>query len=105
MQQSNDSDDRRSDYTFCVPSHGLFYDASKEFCPCHPGTITMGRLLNFAPSNSKFNNIKPEFFEFAIGDGEVFKTLLFIATRDIDVFEELRFDYGDKNCVALFGAE
>ena len=103
MSNTEDPNDRRSDYVFSVPGHaGLCFDGSEESCPCHPGIRTVGRLLNFAPKQTKGCNVNPEYFEFPLGR-KVFRTLLFVALREIEVHEELRFDYGDKNSMEMFG--
>ena len=102
MQKTEDDNDRRSDYMFCVPHKGLFYDRSSENCLCHPGTQTFGRLLYFAKKNNKECNISPEYFQYS-ADGLGFKSILFVASRQIEPLEELRFDYGDDNCLSMFG--
>lgn len=99
--RSLDEQDRRSDYIFCAPGLGLYLDGSQETCHCHPQNRIMGRLLNFAPRSSDECNVKTEYFEH-FTNGKLFKTLLFVALRDICPSEELRFDYGDENCRSLF---
>ena len=102
MTNNVDDADRRSDYTFAVPSNGLYFDGSKETCSCHPGMRTIGRLLNYATISIAACNVKPEFFQI-YKDRRVFKSIIFVATRDILPLEEIRFDYGDDECVSMFG--
>ena len=94
--------DRRSDYLFCIPSNGVYFDGSEENCTCHPQTRLLGRLLNFAASESSLCNTTAQYFEFPGYDKKTFKTVLFIAKRDINPLEELMFDYGDENCKEMF---
>ena len=103
MEKTEDENDRRSDYVFAVPGHALTFDGSSEICDCHPGTRTVGRLLNYAYRLSPGCNVHPEFFQFK-AQNNVFRALLFVANREIDVQEELRFDYGDERSLAMFGS-
>lgn len=94
--------DDRSRYLFCSPG-GLFWDGSSESCICHPQSRLLGRLANFADAkNTMVCNVKPQLFEFKPLKSPVFRTILLVATRDIEPFEEIRFDYGDNTCVELF---
>ena len=92
--------DRRSDYLFDIPG-GLSLDSSNESCQCHPNTRILGRLLNFAPKGSHACNVRAEYFEYK-GINGLFKTVLFVAVRDINALEELLFEYGDPNCIDMF---
>ena len=94
-----DPTDARFNYLFCGPN-GLFWDGSPEFCTCHPQSRLLGRLANFARKGSDECNMKPHLFEFQAET--VFYTIILVATREIEIEEELRFDYGDKACLALF---
>ena len=88
------ANDRRSDYLFSLPG-GIFLDGSSEFCTCHPQTRLIGRLLNFSHKNDPTCNIRPQYFEFRHNHMKTFKTVLFVASRDILILEELTFDYND----------
>lgn len=61
-------------------------DAHSAFCECHPEMQTVGRFINHSQKKA---NLKPRFY--AGDDKEV---ILFLATRDIEVNEELLFHYG-----------
>ena len=92
----------RSNYLFCGPN-GLFWDGSAEVCVCHPQSRILGRLVNFAASGTLECNVKPQLFQFKPPKpAAVFHAVILVAARDIAVAEELRFDYGDKNCLELF---
>ncbi|KAJ8362136.1 hypothetical protein AAFF_G00393010 [Aldrovandia affinis] len=65
-------------------------DAHSPSCECHPGKETFGRLINH--SHKKFN-LKPRYYSAEI-DGQEKDVILFFATKNIDVNEELLFDYG-----------
>ena len=92
----------RSNYLFCAPN-GLFWDGSAEVCVCHPQSRILGRLVNFAASGTWNCNAKPQLFEFKPQKpASVFHAVILVAARDIAVSEEIRFDYGDKNCLELF---
>lgn len=96
----DDDDDKRYNYLFCGPN-GLFWDGSGEYCICHPQTRLLGRLANFAQKGSVECNAKPQFVEFNYNK-KVSHVIILVATRDIQVLEEIRFDYGDKTCLELF---
>lgn len=101
MMETSDDDDRRSDYIFAMPG-GVFLDGSSENCNCHPHARIMGRLVNFAQKTTPECNLTPRYFEFRDQNREIFKTVLFVAARDIEIFQELMFDYGDVNCAEMF---
>jgi hypothetical protein len=100
IMDASDDDDRRSDYIFCGPN-SLFWDGSAESCHCHPQNRLIGRLINFAPKSSPECNAKPQFFQF-MAYNKLFNTILLVAARDIDMLEEIRFDYGDNTCLEMF---
>jgi hypothetical protein len=92
----------RVNYMFCGPN-GLFWDGSAESCSCHPNSRLLGRLVNFAAQGTLECNVKPHFFQFKpLKPAQVFHAIIFVATRDIALSEELRYDYGDKTCLELF---
>ncbi|XP_056441388.1 uncharacterized protein LOC130378769 isoform X1 [Gadus chalcogrammus] len=68
----------------------LCIDAHSDRCHCHPDKRTFGRLLNHSKKNS---NIKP-LHCVVDKDGEMKDVILFIATKDLPVGEEVLFDYG-----------
>lgn len=65
-------------------------DAQEDQCECHPDTHTLGRLINH--SKKKYN-LKPIHCVLNI-DGQDRDTILFKATKDIKVDEEVKFHYG-----------
>lgn len=95
----DDPEDARFSYLFCGPN-GLFWDGSAEFCECHPQSRLLGRLANFAQKGSKECNMIPQLFQFKTD--KLFQTIILVATREILIEEELRFDYGDNACLELF---
>lgn len=100
---SEEACDRRSDYLFSayVTTHGwIYWDASAESCACHPQTRVLGRLINFAENGSHACNTRPTLCVF--GSKKTDAELIFVATRDISVLEEVCYDYGDKKCRELF---
>ena len=96
----DDHDDDRNNYLFSGPN-GLFWDGSAETCICHPQSRLLGRLANFAAKNSIECNAKPQFVELG-SKKHLFHAIILVASRDIAVLEEIRFDYGDKACLELF---
>lgn len=98
---TDDHDDRRSDYVFFGPE-GLCLDGSKERCGCHPDMRTLGRLINWAENEQHECNLVPRYFSMGHGRCEKYRGILFVALRDINSLEELRFDYGDRQCKAMF---
>lgn len=92
----NDPEDYRYNYLFSGPN-SLFWDGSPESCVCHPQSRLLGRLANFAKKNTHECNASPQLFQFKESRNHVFHTIILIATREIAVQEEIRFDYGDKN--------
>ncbi len=63
-------------------------DAHEDSCQCHPMSFNYGRLIRHS---SKRANIRPRLF--VLDDRDV---ILFIATQDILIDEELLYDYGSK---------
>ena len=63
-------------------------DAHSDRCHCHPDKRTFGRLVNHSKKKS---NIKPLH---CVVEGEITDVILFIATKDLPVGEEVLFDYG-----------
>ncbi len=94
---SIDPNDLRSNYLFCIPDRNMYLDGSLENCVCHPQTRLLGRLINWAEQGSHSCNLYPR----AYGTGSE-QVILFVATREILLFEELAYDYGDTSCKGLF---
>ncbi|XP_065151081.2 uncharacterized protein [Paramisgurnus dabryanus] len=65
-------------------------DAHLAFCECHQDKETFGRLINHSRKRA---NLWPRVYTVE-SDGEERDVILFIASRNIDVSEELLFDYG-----------
>lgn len=65
-------------------------DANTVPCPCHPEMDTVGCMINHSRKRS---NIKGQLQQLEV-DGKVWNVILFIALRDIQVQQELLFDYG-----------
>ncbi len=63
-------------------------DAHEDSCQCHPMSFNYGRLIRHS---SKRANIRPRLF--VLDDRDV---ILFIASQDILIEEELLYDYGSK---------
>ncbi len=93
---SEDDSDRRSDYIFFGP-RGFCLDGSAECCPCHPQTRTLGRLMNYVEKSTPECYVVPGYFAYNKA-----RKILFVASRDIQPLEELRFDYGDKHFDNVF---
>lgn len=93
--------DDRSNYLFCG-NNNLFWDGSPESCACHPQSRLLGRLANFAVKNTTECNATPQLFQFKEARNKIFHTLILVATGEIKVGEEIRYDYGDKKCIELF---
>lgn len=81
--------------------HMLFYtsrgvrkciDAHLDRCVCHPEKPTYGRHINHSRKRS---NVRPRVCKIQ-HDGQEQDIILFFATRDIKVSEELLFDHGVK---------
>jgi hypothetical protein len=91
LDAKSDSD-RRSDYLMLLPFNGgIHYAAHEEFCKCHPGQRTIGRLFNCAKKTgptAAHCNMKLRFYNFHEIEGEP-KGCLFVSNRDISPLEEL----------------
>lgn len=91
MKVCSSTADVRPGYMFFYQNKegkAMCIDAHEENCQCHPLTVTNGRLINHSRKRA---NIHPKLF--VHNDRDV---ILFIASRDIPVNTELRFDYGLK---------
>ncbi|XP_047009713.1 uncharacterized protein LOC108261300 [Ictalurus punctatus] len=66
-------------------------DAHSPCCECHPNQQTFGRLINHS---RKRCNLRPR--AYTRQNGEEKNTIIFLATRDIGVNEELFFYYGEE---------
>ncbi|XP_072563445.1 uncharacterized protein [Paramormyrops kingsleyae] len=66
----------------------MYIDAHNENCDCHPGKDTPGRFINHSHGQA---NLRSRLY--ALDDSDV---ILFIALRDINVDEELLFDYEEN---------
>ncbi|XP_038558328.1 uncharacterized protein LOC119891072 [Micropterus salmoides] len=82
------------DYLFFFHGGGrdLCVDAQTFPCGCHPTEDTMGRRINHS---SKKANLRPVYCRMNFPEGER-DVILLQATRDIDICEELLFNYGVK---------
>lgn len=98
ISETEEENDRRSDYLFCLPEHNIYLDASAENCECHPCTRLIGRLINWAKFSSDRCNLVQRFFKC---DGKT--EVLLVAKRQISCLEELFYDYGDPACAEMFG--
>uniref|UniRef100_A0A8C5GYJ3 SET domain-containing protein n=1 Tax=Gouania willdenowi TaxID=441366 RepID=A0A8C5GYJ3_GOUWI len=74
-------------------------DAHAQYCECHPEMQTVGRHINHAGEGA---NLKTRLYTVDI-DGEEKDVILFIASKNIEVNEELSFDYGVNK--SSFGGE
>ncbi|XP_056244019.1 uncharacterized protein LOC130176766 [Seriola aureovittata] len=63
-------------------------DAHSSICECHPEKQTVGRFINHAKAEA---NLRPRFYAVDT-DGEEKEVILFLATRNIEVNEELLFN-------------
>lgn len=67
----------------------LCVDAQTIPCPCHPSLDTVGRRIKHS---KKSCNLKPRHCKMKFPDGER-HVILFLATKDISVNEELLYDH------------
>jgi len=86
------------DISYCleVPTgpHKRIINAKTEDCKDHPNVRCLGRLVNHALDKRIASNIKPvDIGVFMTGE----RAILLKARRVIEPFEQLRFDYKDKN--------
>ena len=65
-------------------------DSQTFHCECHPATETFGRRIN---TSCKAFNVKPLVFQLNLPDGAK-DTVLFLATREMAINDELCWDYG-----------
>ncbi|KAF4083551.1 hypothetical protein AMELA_G00143470 [Ameiurus melas] len=85
---------------FYTDSHGqaACIDAHNELCECHPDQVTFGRLIRHAAEK---NNLRPRRF---VAEGK--DVILFLAARDIQINEELLYNYGvNRRCFAGEGLD
>ncbi len=68
----------------------LCIDAQQFPCSCHQDKECFGRRINHS---RKCFNVHPQRFTMALPSGPA-ETILFLATRDIKVNEEILYDYG-----------
>ena len=80
-------------------SQKTIIDATKEICSLHPSVRCPGRLANHSQLKTNAANMKPTVIEL-YHDGS--KIVVFRATRDIQPFEQLRWDYNDPVANRLF---
>lgn len=87
------------DISYCleVPTgpYKRIINAHKEICEAHPNVRCLGRLVNHALDRRVTSNIKPVDIGIFSYNGE--RAILLKARRIIEPFEQLRFDYKDKN--------
>ena len=83
---------------------GNFIDASSEVCVEHPTNRCLGRLANHSTLNSKKNlDAKMKIIEVVLNAFDLPKRLaVFKARRNIEPFEQVRYDYGDKVARNMF---
>ena len=81
-----------------------FIDASSEVCVEHPTNRCLGRLANHSTLNSKKNlDANMKIIEVVLKAFDPPKRLaVFKARRNIEPFEQLRYDYGDKVARNMF---
>jgi hypothetical protein len=88
-------------------SRKYLIDGTQETCTCHPDRLLLGRLANYAnqKKTTKCNmKLQRHIMRGHTEGGNMSKALiLFVARRDIEPLEELRFDYGDRRCAEMFG--
>ena len=85
--------DPANNYLLAVAKE-YFILADAEQCDCHAPCRTYGRLVNYARSLDKACNLKMVPFHLRLGQKNTAKGVFLAARRDIEVLEELRFDYG-----------
>ena len=76
-------------FTFSFNGKKFYIDANKEHCDCHPNKLIKSRLINHSKKSS---NVKPEVHEQPNGE----PVILFIATKKINIYDEILFNYGSK---------
>lgn len=89
--------DEPTEYVFQCGN--LILDATSENCECHPGMRTFGRLLNFQRIGTNACNLIPKKMRLPMSTNDA---IFFVANRDIEVLEELCWDYNDPECYRLF---
>lgn len=96
------------DETFCCEvktgSNKRIIDASSEECVLHKGHRCLGRLSNHASNKSQECNMKLIDIPFRRADlpAAPESAAVFVATRKIEPFEELRWDYEDSSARNAF---
>lgn len=90
-------------YIFFFEGFGakLCIDSQKSPCDCHPDQDTYGRRLNHSRSNP---NVKPRVFRLPLPGGTRCHPL-FLAVKDINVNEEIVWDYGVSPTHGEFSGE
>lgn len=89
---------------FSVEIHGPPYrliDASSETCPTHPTNRCLGRLVNHVTTKENPHAANVKITEILLAAHQE-RVVVFKAQRDILPFEQLRFDYVDKNARDMF---
>ncbi|XP_050973473.1 N-lysine methyltransferase KMT5A [Labeo rohita] len=88
IQQNNEA--QAGHLFFFTSKNGqvMCLDAHEERCECHPNKTTFGRQIKHS---AKRTNLSPRLH--FVEDEPV---ILFMATRDIQTGEEIRYDYGDN---------
>ena len=92
-----------SNYCYCAPGPPrMIVDATAEDCDLHPQTQCPGRLINHGERSA---NLKAKDLTLRHLDPPQ-RILLLKASRQIEPFEPLLFNYGDhKACREEFGRE
>ena len=92
-------------YEYCFDLPGpprIIIDAGEEKCNLHPNTRCPGRLINHGERSA---NLKPKDITLHHLTPPP-RFLVLKASRLIEPFEELLFNYGDrKNCRDIFGRD
>uniref|UniRef100_A0A8C1D4R9 SET domain-containing protein n=1 Tax=Cyprinus carpio carpio TaxID=630221 RepID=A0A8C1D4R9_CYPCA len=88
IQQSNQTQAGHLFFFTSKNGQDMCLDAHEERCECHPNKTTFGRQMKHSVTRA---NLSPRLH--FVEDEPL---ILFMATRDIQTGEELRYDYGDN---------
>ena len=96
------------EFILVIPHTRKLIDATSEKCPYHGNNRCLGRLSNHANMKSKNKsicNMKPVYVVLDSlpkdSHGKFQKVVLFVARRNIQPLEQLRWDYEDKTAQTL----
>lgn len=98
---------RNSNYILEVKTNPRrLIDASHDPCVLHPGRRCLGRLINHAdeklPRGGTNKNCNLKFVDVALNFLGESRIVVLVATRNIDIGEQLFFDYGDRDAREAF---